>query len=67
MEANIFKTHFKEFSRIAKRNTKFTKQGKPIISRTDPDFEDTVWDDETIFSERVQENVEKDEIQPGHD
>ena len=45
MEANIFKTHFREFVKMAHNNTKFTKQGKPIISLADPDFDDTVWDD----------------------
>lgn len=45
MEANIFKTHFREFVKMAQNNTKFTKQGKPIISLADPDFDDTVWDD----------------------
>ena len=45
MEANIFETHFREFKQIAQNNTKFTKQGKPIISLADPDIDDNVWDD----------------------
>ena len=46
METNIFKTHFKAFSKIAKQKTKYTKQGKPMISKDDPDFNDAIWDDE---------------------
>lgn len=45
MEANVFKAHFREFEKIAQNNTKYTKQGKPIISLTDPDFNDLVWND----------------------
>ena len=46
---NIFKTHFKEFSQLAKKNTKYTNQRKPIISRTDSDFHDTNWDSGKIY------------------
>ncbi len=55
MEANIFKTHFREVVKMAQNNTKFTKQGKPIISLADPDFDDTVWDDkdETDCDDRI--------------
>ena len=45
MEANIFETHFREFKQIAKNNTKYTKQGKPILSPADSGFDENVWDD----------------------
>ncbi len=67
METNIFQTHFKEFSRIAKNNTEYTRKGKPIISLTDTDYNDTIGDDETSFSKGVKDNAKKDDIQPRYD